>query len=93
MLAALGLMGLTNIHQMNGLKNWAAFCFNGVAIATFIVSGVVDWSLVLALSVSAAVGGYAASRLAQRVPQAAVRFVIVAIGVGYGGWLLLGGGR
>ena len=24
MLAALGLMGLTNIHKMNGLKNWAA---------------------------------------------------------------------
>ena len=93
MLGILGLMGLTNIHQMNGLKNWAAFCFNGVAIATFIVSGVVDWSLVLALAVSAAAGGYAASRMAQRVPQAAVRFVIVAIGVGYGGWLLLGGGR
>ena len=88
MLGILGLIGLTNIHQMNGLKNWAAFCFNGVAITTFIVGGVVDWSLVLALGACAAAGGYGASRLAQRVPQGAVRAVIVAIGLCYALWLL-----
>ena len=88
MLGMLGLMGLSNIHQMNGLKNWAALCFNGVAIATFIVGGVVDWSLVLALGLCAAAGGYAASRMAQQVPQGAVRAVIVAIGLGYALWLL-----
>ena len=88
MLGILGFMGLTNIHQMNGLKNWAALCFNGVAIATFAIGGVVDWTLVLALGLSAATGGYMASRLAQRVPQAAVRTLITIMGVGYAGWLL-----
>src|SRR5437879_11891147 len=28
MLAVLGFMGLTNIHQMNGLKNWGALCID-----------------------------------------------------------------
>ncbi|MFL5608341.1 MAG: sulfite exporter TauE/SafE family protein, partial [Gemmatimonadaceae bacterium] len=28
MLAALGFMGFSNIHRMNGLKNWGAFCMN-----------------------------------------------------------------
>lgn len=93
MLGILGFMGLSNIHQMNGLKNWAALCFNGVAIATFAVGGVVDWTLVLVLGLSAAVGGYAASRLAQRVPQAAVRTLITIMGVGYAGWLLIGAQR
>ena len=90
MLGILGFMGLSNIHQMNGLKNWAALCFNGVAIATFAIGGVVDWTLVLALGLSAASGGYLASRLAQRVPQAAVRALITIMGVGYAGWLLFG---
>ncbi len=90
MLGVLGFMGLTNIHQMNGLKNWAALCFNGVAIATFAIGGVVDWTLVLALGLSAASGGYLASRLAQRVPQVAVRTLITIMGLGYAGWLLAG---
>ena len=93
MLGVLGFIGLTNIHQMNGLKNWAALCFNGVAIATFAIGGVVDWTLVLALGMSAAGGGYLASRLAQRVPQAAVRTLITIMGIGYAGWLLLGARR
>ncbi len=90
MLGVLGFMGLTNIHQMNGLKNWAALCFNGVAIATFTIGGVVDWTLVLALGSCAALGGYIASRLAQRVPQAAVRTLITIMGLGYATWLLAG---
>ncbi|MBI3791981.1 MAG: sulfite exporter TauE/SafE family protein [Gemmatimonadetes bacterium] len=93
MLGVLGFMGLSNIHQMNGLKNWAALCFNGVAIGTFALGGVVDWTLVLALGSSAAAGGYLASRLAQRVPQAAVRTVITLMGLGYAGWLLVDGAR
>ena len=92
MLGVLGFMGLSNIHQMNGLKNWAALCFNGVAIATFVVGGVVDWTLVLALGTSAALGGYLASRLAQRVPQGVVRTLITLMGLGYAAWLLLGAG-
>ena len=31
MLAMLGFMGLTNIHRMNGLKNWGGMCMNFVA--------------------------------------------------------------
>ena len=43
MLATLGAMGLTDIHRMNGLKNWGAMCINAVAAATFVVSGIVTW--------------------------------------------------
>ena len=92
MLGVLGFIGLTNIHQMNGLKNWAALCFNGVAIFTFVVSGVVDWPLAIALGASAALGGYIAAGLAQRVPQAAVRGTVVEIGLAYVAWLATGHG-
>jgi uncharacterized membrane protein YfcA len=89
MLAALGLMGLTNIHKMNGLKNWGGLCFNAVAAITFAFSGLVNWPVAASMAVGAISGGYIGSRTAQRVSQQTVRMVIVAIGLGSGVWLLV----
>jgi uncharacterized membrane protein YfcA len=89
MLAALGLMGLTNIHRMNGLKNWGGLCMNAVAAATFAFSGLVNWKVALTMAVGAIAGGYFGSKTAQRVSQKTVRMVIIAIGLGSGLWLLL----
>lgn len=88
MLAALGIAGLTNIHRMNGLKNWAGMCMNFVAAAAFAASGLVNWPVALAMGVGATAGGYAGSGLAQRVSQATVRRAIAVIGFGSALWLL-----
>ena len=45
MLAELGLIGLTNIHQMNGLKNFAAVCINGIAAVFFALGHHIVWPL------------------------------------------------
>src|SRR4051812_2841879 len=57
MLAALGLMGLTNIHRMNGLKNWGGLCFNAVAAITFSFSGLVNWPVAASMAGGAVSGG------------------------------------
>ncbi len=90
MLAALGLMGLTNIHQMNGLKNWGGGVMNLVAVAIFAAGGVVNWPVALAMAIGATLGGIGGSLLAQRVGQVWVRRVIVTIGLGSGLAMLLG---
>ena len=90
MLAALGFMGFTNIHRMNGLKNWGGLCINLVAAVTFTLSGLVDWTVALAMAGGSTLGGYAGSRMAQRVPQDRVRQAIIAIGLLSGVWLLAG---
>ncbi|MBA4071041.1 MAG: sulfite exporter TauE/SafE family protein [Gemmatimonas sp.] len=89
MLAALGMMGLTNIHTMNGLKNWGGLNINIVAVLIFAVSGIVDWPVALVMAVGAAIGGVIGARMAQRVRQHWVRRAIIGIGVGSGAWLLL----
>ncbi len=81
MLAALGFMGLSNIHRMNGLKNWGGLCMNGVAAAMFAFSSLVSWPVALAMAAGAVSGGYLGSRAAQRVPQQFVRHAVVAIGL------------
>jgi uncharacterized membrane protein YfcA len=89
MLAALGFAGFTNIHQMNGLKNWGGLCMNAVAAITFAFSDIVNWPVALAMAVGALLGGYAGSSMAQRVRQRAVRRAIVVIGLTSGVWLLV----
>jgi uncharacterized membrane protein YfcA len=88
MLAALGFMGFTNIHRMNGLKNWGGFCVNLVAAAGFAVSGIVRWPVALGMAVGSIAGGYIGARAAQRVPQHVVRAAVAAVGVLSGIWLL-----
>jgi uncharacterized membrane protein YfcA len=90
MLAVLGYMGFSNIHRMNGLKNWGGLCINFVAAVTFAFSGIVDWAVALAMAVGATAGGYLASRAAQKVPQVVVRRAIVGVGFAAGVWLMWG---
>ena len=89
MLAGLGFMGFTNMHRMNGLKNWGGFCMNMVAALTFSLGGLVDWPVALIMAAAAMAGGYLGSKGAQRVPQVYVRAVVVVIGTVSGVWLLL----
>ena len=81
MLAALGLMGLKNIHRMNGLKNWGGLCMNAIAAVMFAFSSLVHWKVALAMAAGAVTGGYLGSKTAQRVPQEAVRAAVVGIGL------------
>lgn len=89
MLAVLGFMGLTNIHTMNGLKNWGGLCMNAVAAALFAASGIVNWPVALAMAAGGLLGGYAGSRMAQRVGQQPVRRAITVIGFASFLYLLL----
>jgi hypothetical protein len=80
MLAALGLLGVTDILHMNGLKNVFAVCINAVAALYFALYGHVSWMDALVLGVGAIAGGYAGAGVARRVGKAAVRRAVVVIG-------------
>jgi uncharacterized membrane protein YfcA len=88
-LAVLGFLGLTNIHRMNGLKNWGGLCMNAVAALAFAFSSLVTWPIALSMAVGSIGGGYFGSRAAQRTPQRYVRRAVVAIGLLGGLWLLM----
>lgn len=82
MLAALSILGLTDIHQMNGLKNFFALCINGVAAMYFVFAHMVQWPYVLIMAVGAITGGVGGAGLARKIGRTAVRKVVVAIGFG-----------
>lgn len=80
-LAILGLIGFTDIHRMNGLKNLYAACINGAALLYFVASGAVVWWAVAVMAGGTVAGGVGGARLAHRVGRRATRRVIVAVGL------------
>lgn len=91
MLAALGLMGLTDIHQMNGLKSFLVVCINIVAASYFILSGEVEWRFALVMVVGAIAGGYGGAGLARKLGRRVVRIAVIVIGFGMAVSLLFRG--
>jgi uncharacterized membrane protein YfcA len=89
MLAELGLVGLTNIHQMNGLKNFGAVCINGIAAIYFALGQHVRWPLAALMAVGAILGGFAGAWLALRVGEAMVRAAVILIGIAMGVLMLV----
>jgi uncharacterized protein len=81
MLAALGLIGLTDLHQMNGLKNLMAICINGVAAIYFAFSGAVLWRDAGMMAGASIVGGFLGAKVARRLGRNFVRGLVVAIGL------------
>lgn len=92
MLAALSLLGLTDIHQMNGLKNLLALCMNGIAIFAFLAMeflrhpGNVQWYLAGLMAVAAGLGGLFGSHMAHRVGRTTVRIGVIGIGFALSAW-------
>ncbi|MBI5383741.1 MAG: sulfite exporter TauE/SafE family protein [Verrucomicrobia bacterium] len=81
MLASLGFVGLTDIHQMNGLKTVLGLLINLVAAAWFVWSGLIDWPKMGVMTAGALAGYFFGSHFSQRIPQRRVRQVITGIGL------------
>jgi uncharacterized membrane protein YfcA len=82
MLATLSLLGLKDINQMNALKVVLAMLMNFSAVVYFIFKGETNWHWALCL-MAGSIGGYwLGSHLAQRIPAAWVRGLVIVIGLG-----------
>jgi len=80
MLAAMGLLGLHDIHRANGIKNFLGICINGVAVFSFSIAHMVLWPRALLMAAAATIGGYVGARTARRVGRVFIRRAIIVIG-------------
>lgn len=78
LLSTLGVLGMTDILEMNALTSLFSLCVNGVAIVLFVLAKLVYWPFVLVMAAGALIGGYGAAGVARRIGKQAVsRFVLV----------------
>jgi uncharacterized membrane protein YfcA len=82
LLALFALWGMTNLHQMNGLKSGLSFALSGISVATFALAGLIEWPQALVMMLASTAGGYAGAPLARMMPPRALRLLIAAIGFG-----------
>jgi uncharacterized membrane protein YfcA len=86
MLASLGLIGLSDIHEMNALKTVLASLINLVASVQFVTAGLIDWPKTGLMTAGALVGYFVGSHFSQRIPQPRIRQLISATGVAIATW-------
>jgi uncharacterized membrane protein YfcA len=80
MLAALSILGIRDIHEMNSLKVVFGGSVNGIAAVYFIWARMVYWPYVVLMAVAAILGGYFGAGTARKLGGKAVRRIVIAIG-------------
>lgn len=86
MLSGLALIGIDDIHLMNGLKTVLATLINGLAVFVFVLRGAVNWQYAIPMTVAAIVGGFVGASVARKLNRTLVRWIVIVIGVGLSGY-------
>jgi uncharacterized membrane protein YfcA len=80
----IGILGVAlseDLQEVNAIKNVLAGLVNGVAAVVFVLFAAVAWLPAALIAVGSAAGGTLGSSIARRMPPAALRGVVVAVGV------------
>ncbi len=81
------LMGLLatfldeDLQRVNAVKNVLAGVVNGAAALLFIVVAHVDWAVAAFIAAGSCLGGLVGASVGRRLPPAALRIIIVVVGV------------
>jgi len=81
LLALLGILWSTDMHQANGAKNVLAGVANIVSAIIFISSGTVDWRIALLIGIGSAAGGWLGARIGRRLSAPVLRTILVVVAV------------
>jgi len=81
LLAILGLGLPESLQRINAVKNVLAGLVNLVAAVVFVIVAHIAYDAAALIAVGAALGGVIGARVGRRLPPAALRAVIVAVGV------------
>src|ERR1700691_3939252 len=80
----IGLLGSfldETLQRINGAKNVLVGMVNGTAAIVFILVAHVSWVAAALIAVGSTIGGLAGARCGRRLPPAAMRLFVVAVGV------------
>lgn len=81
LISILGIMIDDHLQRLNGCKNVLAGSVNAVAAIVFILATDVDWKVVAAIAVGSVIGGQIGARYGRCLNPAALRGVIVVVGI------------
>ncbi len=89
LIATLSLCAHDGLVRLNALKGLLSLVVATVTVAIFAFGAPVDWLAVALLAPTTLVGGFLGAKLARRLPENALRWAVVLLGIGVGIALLL----
>lgn len=75
------LMGHSDFHVANSIKNLLATSFTVLSILIFGLGGLIAWPQAIAMMAGSTIGGYAGGHLAKRVNAMHLRIVVIVFGL------------
>ncbi len=88
LLAIAQIMGWSDFHIANSIKNLLAVSFTVLSIVIFGIGGLIAWPEATAMMVGSTIGGYQGGRLAKRVNQCVLRGLVIVFGLVLSCWYL-----
>jgi uncharacterized protein len=81
LLAAFGLLGYADMHNMNGLKNVLSALLSLTSAAAFILAGLIAWQAALPMALAAGAGGYLGAHYSRKITNTAyLRAFVITVG-------------
>ncbi|GKX34148.1 MAG: UPF0721 transmembrane protein [Rhizobiaceae bacterium MnEN-MB40S] len=81
LLAITQMLGFSDFHVANSIKNLLATSFTILSIVVFGVGGLIAWPEAIAMMAGSAIGGYAGGRLARQINPANLRGAVIMFGL------------
>ncbi|MEM6587530.1 MAG: sulfite exporter TauE/SafE family protein [Pseudomonadota bacterium] len=81
LLAVAQIMGYSDFHVANVIKNWLATSFSILSIVVFGLGGLIAWPQAIAMMAGSTVGGYLGGRLAKYVNPRLLRGAVILFGL------------
>ncbi len=80
LLAIAQIMGFSDFHVANSIKNLLATSFTILSIVVFGIGGLIAWPEATAMMIGSTIGGYAGGRFAKHVSPALLKGLVIAFG-------------
>jgi uncharacterized membrane protein YfcA len=80
MLAILGVVGMTDILEMNAMTSVLAGGINGVAGILFAIAHLVNWPYIAVMAPGAILGGWLAAGVARKIGKVLIRRFVILVG-------------
>lgn len=87
LISMLSLFAHDDLHRLNALKGVLSLVVASVTVVVFAIGAPVDWLAVALLAPTTLIGGLLGARIARRMPENALRWAVVVLGVAVGVYL------
>jgi hypothetical protein len=89
LVATLSVLAADTLVRLNALKGLLSLVIATVTVVIFAIGAPVDWLAVALLAPTTLVGGFLGSKVARRLPEQALRWAVVVLGLAVGIALIL----